>query len=141
MDQRRRTVYLLAVMLSLLCAFPSLAKPRSVRRLAPGAWGGPQIKIDAVQDGATIEYACATGTIVGPLRLNSKGGFSWTGFHRRERGGPVRLNENASQRPAIYTGWVKGATMKLTVKLDDTGETLGTFTLQRGARVRIFKCR
>lgn len=141
MSQRRRTVYLLAVILSLLCASSSLAKPRNVRRLVTGTWGGPHIQIDVTRNTASIEYDCANGTIAGPLTLNSRGQFTWRGWHSREHGGPIRLDEKPDKRPAVYTGWVKGATMTLTVKLAGTGETLGTFTLSRGSRGRIFKCR
>ena len=141
MSRHRRRIYLFAVILSLLCTFSSLAKPRKVQRLATGTWGGQHIQIDVTRDTASIEYDCANGTIAGPLTFNNKGQFTWRGSHSRERGGPIRRDEKPDKHPAVYTGWIKGATMTMTVKLMDTSETLGTFTLRRGAEGRVFKCR
>jgi hypothetical protein len=140
MGQHRRATYSLALIFSFLCTFSSPAKPRDVQRLATGIWGGQHIRIDVTRDTARIEYDCATGTIGGPLTLNSKGQFTWRGFHTREHGGPIRSDETANKQPAVYSGWVKGTSMSLTVKLADTGETLSTFTLRRGNSGRVFKC-
>lgn len=141
MKQHRRLVVSFAVILTFVCASTALAKPRIARRLATGAWGAPHIQIDVTADSARIEYDCAHGTITGPLTFNSRGEFRWLGFHGREHGGPIRINETRNEAPAVYTGWVKGDTMTLTVKLADTGETLGKFALRRNGRGRVFKCR
>jgi hypothetical protein len=140
MSQRPLKIYSLVVILSLLCAFSTLAKPRYVRHLPTGIWGGQHIRIDVAGKTASIEYDCANGTITGPLTINSRGEFKWRGAHSRERPGPVRF-EQPNQNPAVYSGWVKGGAMSLTVRLADTGEELGTFTLSRGSSGRVFKCR
>jgi hypothetical protein len=141
MSHRPRAIYVFAAILVLLCALSSLARPRKARHLSRGLWGGPHIRINVTGNSAAIEYDCANGTIKGPLTLNSTGKFEWRGSHSRERGGPVRLNDNSGQRTAVYSGWVKGGTMNLTVKLVDSGEDLGTFTLSRGSSGKVFKCR
>jgi hypothetical protein len=126
--------------LVLLLVSPSLARTRRKQRVTSGPWGGQHIRID-VSNSATIEYDCATGTIAGPLNFDSNGRFKWHGTHATEHGGPIRSDETANQRPADYTGWIKGDTMTLTVRLTDTNETIGTFSLKRGSEGRVFKCR
>lgn len=137
---RRPNLFLFALALTLLSAFVISARPANSRRLPTGSWGGPHIQISVDRNQAAIEYDCAHGTIAGPLTLNSRGVFKWRGTHSREHGGPIRFDEKTSQRSAIYTGSVKGSVMTLTVKLAETGESLGTFTLTRGRAGRIFKC-
>ena len=141
MTWRRRNVFHFAFVLSLLSAVAISAKPANSRRIPDGSWGGPHIQISIERNQATIEYDCAHGTITGPLTLNSRGVFKWRGTHSREYGGPIRLDEKSSQQAAIYTGSVTGSVMSLTVKLADSGASLGTFTLTRGRTGRIFKCR
>ncbi|MFN2533391.1 MAG: hypothetical protein ABR555_19070 [Pyrinomonadaceae bacterium] len=105
-----------------------------------GIWGGQHINIDVGTDAATIQYDCATGRIDGPLKIDSKGRFNLKGSHSREHGGPVRMDEKANSRAALYSGTIKGNVMTLTVKLADDNEVLGTFALIRGRPGRIFRC-
>ena len=133
----------LLVIISLVLLITSLAssRPRKMQRLSSGTWGGPHIRIEVGQGSATIEYDCANGTIDGPFTVDSKGRFSWRGTHNREHGGPIRIDEKPNSRAAIYSGFVKGDTMTLTVKLANTNEVLDSFTLKRGSTGRVFKCR
>jgi len=125
--------------LVLLLVTPTLGKRRK-QRIAGGQWGGQHIRMDVGATSATIEYDCANGSITGPLILDSKGHFSWRGTHVAEHGGPVRSDETANQHPATYTGSIKDNTMTLTVKLTDTNQTIGTFSLTHGRAGRVFKC-
>ena len=131
----------LAVSLVLLLVSLSPAKPRRVQRVASGLWGGEHIRINIGANSATIEYDCAQGTIAGPLLLDSRGRFILQGTHSREHGGPIRSDETANQRPAVYTGSISGVMMTLTVKLTGTNETVGTFSLTHGDEGRVFKCK
>lgn len=105
----------------------------------PGDWGGQHIGMVVNNSGATIEYDCARGTIDEAL-VAADGRFTAIGIHIREHGGPVREGEIADKHPARYDGRTDGKTMTLDVTLTDTGEKLGTFTLQRGASPNVFKC-
>jgi len=136
-----RIKLLVLVSLVLLIASAAVSRPRKMQRVATGSWGGMHIRIEVEQRSATIDYDCANGTIDGPLTVDSNGRFSWRGTHTREHGGPIRMNEQSNGRPAIYTGWVKGDTMTLTVKLADTNEVIATYTLKRGSAGRVFKCK
>ena len=122
-------------------ALGTLALAKKPRSFADGSWGGPHIQMQVNNGSATIEYDCATGTIKGPLKVDSRGRFSLLGTHVREHGGPIRLGEDRSGVPARYTGWTDGKTMKLTVTLTSTKTDVGTFELTHGAIGRIRKCR
>jgi hypothetical protein len=112
-----------------------------MQRLTKGTWGGMHIRIDVTQAEATVDYDCANGIIDGPLSVAADGTFSWSGIHRRERGGPIRKDAPAPVSPAVYTGLIRGDTMTLTVKLKDAGEEIGTYKLKRGSVGQVFKCK
>ena len=109
------------------------------QRIGTGVWGGQHINIKVGANSATIEYDCASGVIDGPLVVDDSGRFSLRGTHRMERGGPVRADEQPRQIPATYVGSIKGNTMTLTLKLNDSDEE--TFTLERGKHGELFKCK
>lgn len=140
MIAKNRNRRLVVVGLVLLIAASAAAKPRKLQRVAAGSWGAPHIRLNVEQNSATIGYDCAHGAIAGPLTFDSKGRFSWRGTHTPEHGGPIRIDEPSTSRQAIYTGAVQGDTMTLTVRLANTKELIGTFTLKRGGAGRVFKC-
>jgi hypothetical protein len=110
-------------------------------RLTTGTWGGAHIRVDVSRNGATVEYDCANGTIKGPLTFDRSGRFSWEGNHIRERGGPIRMDDNPQGVAVVYSGFIKDNIMTLRVKLKDSNDSLGEFTLERGGAGRLFKCR
>lgn len=132
----------LLVILSLVFLIVSSAasRPRKMQRLSAGTWGGPHISMQVDASSATINYDCANGSIDGPLTIDSKGRFKWRGIHNREHPGPTRIDEQSNGTPVIYTGWIKGDTMSMTVRLADTNDIVDSFTLKRGGAGRVFKC-
>ena len=141
MFRRNRNRILVIISLVLLIVSSAVSRPRKMQRLPTGTWGGSHIRIEVGPRSATIDYDCANGTIDGPFTLDSKGRFKWRGTHHQEHGGPIRIDEKPSSRPTIYSGWIKGDTMTLTVKLADTNEVVETYTLKRGSSGRVFKCK
>ena len=123
----------------MLAAAPGCPQPLGSAELT-GPWGGQHIALVVSESGAAIEYDCARGTIDTPLRAGAGGRFTATGTHVREHGGPVREGEAPDVHPADYVGLVRGDRMTLTVRETDTGTTIGTFTLSRGADARVVKC-
>jgi hypothetical protein len=136
-----RNRLLVIISLVLLIVSSAAARPRKMQRLPTGTWGGLHIRIEVGPRSATIDYDCANGTIDGPFTIDNKGRFTWRGTHNQEHGGPIRSDEQSNGRRAIYSGWIKGDTMTLTVKLADTNEVVETYTLKRGGRGRVFKCK
>jgi hypothetical protein len=131
---------LFVVSLVILTAMSTLSTPKKMPRIVTGTWGGQHIRMHVSQRSASVEFDCANGAITVPLTLNRKGEFSWRGFFSRERGGPVRTDEKPNREPALYTGSISGNTMTLTIKLMDSNEDLGTFTLKHGSAGRVLKC-
>ena len=119
----------------------SLARGKRQKDISDGVWGAQHIRVQVEKGSATIEYDCAHGTITGPLKLDSKGRFSLLGTHVREHGGPTRQAEDQQGSPARYSGWTDGRTMKLTVTLVDSNDSVGTYSLTRGQSGRLWKCK
>jgi hypothetical protein len=115
-------------------------RPQKTHRITTGIWGGEHIQLDVNSNSATVEFDCAHGTIEGVLAADADGEFSWKGTFARERGGPVRSDDQSGQ-PAVYSGSIKKQTMKLSVRLADEKEPLDTFVLTQGKDGRIRKCR
>jgi hypothetical protein len=105
---------------------------------AAGTWGGTGVRLEVGAGGAEVEFDCAHGTL-GRLALDAGGGFDVAGTFTRERGGPVRSDEEPEKLPARYSGKVEGDRMTLRVAAEGIEETL-TYTLTRGNAGRLRKC-
>lgn len=111
-----------------------------MQHIPTGNWGGQHINMKVGAKSATIEYDCATGMIKGPLVVDGDGNFNLRGTHRLLRGGPTRADETPNDRPATYTGSIKGNTMTLKLKISDSDEE-ETFTLEKGKEGELFRCK
>ena len=107
--------------------------------VATGAWGGEHIVLKVSEKGSDLEFDCARGQVTQPITLDKHGDFDVAGTFTPEHGGPVRRDENTPSASARYSGHVDGDTMSLTVTLG--AEKVGTYTLVRGSRPRLTKCR
>lgn len=129
-----------ALVFSGLLLIPVSALPKKLQRVPNGMWGGQHVRVDVGAKVATIDFDCAHGTISGPLLMDAKGQFSWKGTYSREHGGPVRLEENDAGESAIFSGSIKGSTMKLTVRLKTQNQALDSFVLTHGRSGMVRKC-
>jgi len=102
-----------------------------------GVWGGEHVLLTIADASAHLEFDCAHGDI--PTRLPAPP-FSVAGTFVREHGGPIRVGEVPDSHPALYVVSTSGDVMTLTIRLSDSGELVGTFTLTRGSSGRVFKC-
>jgi hypothetical protein len=105
-----------------------------------GLWGGDHVTMTAADTATHLEFDCAHGDIPGPLQSGSGGQFSANGSFVREHGGPSRSGEAPDLHPAAYTGSVMADSLTLTIRLTDSNEVVGTFTLVRGSSGRLVKC-
>ena len=101
-------------------------------------WGGTHIGLVITVTGGTVEYDCAEGEILEPIRITN-GKFNVLGLHYMGMGGPIGVDK-VNPRPARYEGTVKGDQMTMTVTLTDTKEQVGTFNLVRGENPHVVKC-
>jgi hypothetical protein len=109
------------------------------KAVTTGTWGGEHVIFEVSEKGADVEFDCARGQISQPIALNQRGDFDVLGTYSPEHGGPVRRDEPVTSTPARYSGHVLGDTMTVTVTQGK--EKVGTFTLTRGARPVLRKCR
>jgi len=109
-------------------------------QLAAGDWGGKHVRMEVSGGGALLEFDCAKGRITGRVTLDAEGHFSASGEFAREGFGPRDEDQVPKGVPALYIGEVKGESMTLTVTLSETREQVGTYTLTRGSRGRLWKC-
>lgn len=123
---------------ALLCAACSgtTAEPSPV---AIGIWGGDHVTFTVGNSSNHLEFDCAHGDIPGVLSVNH-GEMAANGTFVREHGGPIRVDEPLDAHPALYSGTVNGSTMQLSIRLTDSGEMIGSFSLVRGASGRVVKC-
>jgi hypothetical protein len=105
------------------------------------AWGGRGITMQLTAQGATIEFDCGHGSISRRIHPNASGHFRVPGTYTPERGGPVMKDNAASDLPATYEGTIRGDSMTLKIVLSDKDRQPTPFTLTRGKRGRVVKCR
>jgi len=136
-----RTTVLASVLAPLLLGGPaSGGGGKDGRRLPAGQWGGPHLEMEVTEAGARLELDCARGSIGEPLNLDAGGRFDLKGTYVQEQPGPEREGEGQEGAPARYKGRVEGKTMTLTITLLEGDRSVGTYTLTRGKRGRLWKC-
>jgi hypothetical protein len=114
--------------------------PTGPSRLSAGVWGGDHISMSLSETSTHLELDCAHGDVPAVPTLDRQGQFDVAGTYVREHGGPIRQGEIPDSHPAIYSGTVASTTMTLTIRLSDTNESIGAFTLVSGSFGRVFKC-
>lgn len=124
-----------AVLLCYSCAMAT----EGARVIAPGTWGGDHVILELTASGGELEFDCARGHLDDPVRVDANGQFDVKGTFIPEHPGPVRRDERRIHSEARYTGQVTGDKMTLKVRRGDSD--LGSFTLARGARPLLKKCR
>jgi len=97
-----------------------------------GTWVGENIVMTVTDTGAHLEMPCAHGDLDGAIAQNP---FSVGGTFGHD-GGPAV----GDGHPALYTGRVVGATMTLDIRLTDTNDSAGSFTLTRGPARSMAQC-
>jgi hypothetical protein len=133
-----QSLYLLLVIVSFVMT--TSGRTVIVQRVANGPWGGQGIHLEVNEKSAKVEFDCAHGTIQGPLTLSDKSEFKLKGTFTRERGGPVRSDQNESREAAVYSGSIKGETMMLELRIDGQDEPLTSYVLTKGKAGRLRKC-
>jgi hypothetical protein len=128
-----------AGLLCALLACSSGAGAVGTTKVAPGTWGGEHLILEVTAQGAQFEFDCAQGRLDGPLVVDARGALDQKGTFTPEHGGPVRRDEETPKSDARYAGRIDGDTMTLTVSR--AGAEVGSFSLKRGARPPLRKCR
>jgi hypothetical protein len=124
---------------ALLCAAACSGTPIEPSPVATGIWGGDHVTFTVGNSSNHLEFDCAHGDIPGILSGNH-GELAASGTFVREHGGPIRVGEPLDSHPALYSGTVSGSTMQLSIRLTDSGDVIGSFSLVRGTLGRVVKC-
>lgn len=104
-------------------------------------WGGEGVSLRVTATGATLEFDCAHGAILQPIRPNADGTFSTSGTFTPEHGGPIQKNNPPSDLPATYHGSIQGDSMHLEIELTVKDYAPSSLALTRGAAGHLRKCR
>ncbi len=113
------------------------AKPQTGKRVAEGTWGGNDIRLEVTRNGATLELSCSSGEVIEPLQLDANGQFRVKGTFSSQGPGPSR-EPDPNNPNAVYSGDVKGTTMRLEIQI---GGEKQTYTLERGKKTKILDCK
>ncbi len=95
--------------------------------LGPSVWGGQEAGLVVTDTGATVQFACAVGTISVAIVRDAAGHFRVPGIYALTPG-PAYL-----PHPATYDGTVIGDAMALSVIVPEvSAQPVGPFALARG---------
>lgn len=108
---------------------------------SPNVWGGNHVSMEVTPQGAALEFDCAHGNMLEPIKANVKGEFVARGTYTPERGGPVTRDNPPRDLPATYKGSIDGVTMRLEIILADKDQAPEPFALTRGKAGHLVKCR
>lgn len=128
-----RGLFLMPALLAACATLPSASHP------VVGEWGGTHVGLSLTSNGGTLEYDCATGTMIGQPMLQPDGTFHAEGTHTPGSGGPEIEGKVPPTYRVRYSGSVRGNIMSLQGRVEN-GILLGPFTLRRGAEPIIFRC-
>ncbi|MDT5271668.1 MAG: hypothetical protein QOH49_3854 [Acidobacteriota bacterium] len=135
------SLLLLALWHSGSCRSVKMAtRSQAQHRVAAGKWGGQNVQLDVMEDGVSIRFSCARGSVEQSLTLDAEGRFSANGTFAAGAMGPSREDNPPKSRPAVYSGVVRDKVMTLTVTVADSKEEGGTFELTQGEPGHIRRC-
>jgi hypothetical protein len=120
------------------CRSENRMTQKTQNRVAAGVWGGPDVRMDVTDAGASLQFSCSSGTI-DESPVASEGQFQLKGTFTRQTPGPTRENGPEPQ-PATYRGSIENQKMTLTVTLASSKEQVGSFTLEFGKPGRVRRC-
>ncbi len=106
----------LAVSLGLGCRSTSETLPPNDGAIAVGTWGGDSTGFIVGDTAAHLHIACTYGDVSGRIPLDANGQFDVSGSYML-RAYPVAVGPAV---PARFVGRLDGATLTVTVTVDDT---------------------
>lgn len=107
---------------------------------ASKAWGGKDIQLIMDPQGATLQFPCADGKILEPIKASANGEFTARGTYTPGQFGPIRRDNPPRDLPAVYKGVISGNTMQLQIELADKSMQPPAFTLTKGKAGRVVRC-
>ena len=129
----RRPRFVLALVLAVVACDSSGPSPD---RVPAGTWGGLGAGLLVSDQEAHVHINCTKGDIAGPIPLDGEGRFDVVGTHNVDAY-PI---DRAIIHPARFTGRLLGPSLTLSVRLTDTGESLGPVVVVFGQAPQLGPC-
>jgi hypothetical protein len=107
-------------------------------RIPLSVWGGAGVEVTTTEEGATVQFDCASGVIEQPIEVNWLGNFDVSGSYLRERDALGNLVREI--HPARFQGTIHGDFFSMTVFLSDGGQLVGAYAATRGMPASIHRC-
>ena len=125
--------------LALVGALAIVDAAAAAETLLDGTWGGDRLMLVVDAAGANLETDCASGRIAGPISISPTGAFAAEGTFEQHQGGPQPAEPQGKTSGARFSGEVKGDAMTLSIVRGGNADAR-TFSLRRGAKVKILRC-
>ena len=103
-------------------------------------WGGNDVQMNMDSQGATLQFPCADGKILEPIKAAANGEFSARGTYTPGQFGPIRKDNPPRELPAVYQGKISGNRMQLEIVLADKSLQPPPLTLTKGKTGRVVRC-
>ena len=107
---------------------------------ASEVWGGPDVRLRMNSQGASVEFDCADGKILQPIKADANGDFTARGTYTPGQFGAIQKDHPLQEMPAIYKGKISGDAMQLQVIIEKKEMEPAPFTLTRGKNGRVVRC-
>lgn len=121
---------------------PAPSNPAAPIKVVPnGVWGGEHIRMEVNDNGADVEFDCASGSISQRLELDDQGRFKVQGIYIAETPAPAAVDggSTASGVKATYAGTLSGSSMHLEIFIEAQNMPR-TFVLVQGDQGHLAKC-
>ena len=105
-----------------------------------GTWRSLAAELTVTEQGGSIQFGCATGTIDAPIVMNAKGEFSVNGTYTQLSGvAPPPNSPPPTSQPTVYTGRVSGNNLSFTGRFQN-GTNTGSITVVRDGPAHVIYC-
>lgn len=118
---------------------PAPPAPAGTTPLA-GYWAGDGFSLRVIRGGAMVQGKCANGKITAPINVDGKGRFVASGYFNPVTPGFSLKDVTPRDRPARFTGEVKGDKLLLQMQSQATPGKPSSFKLQRNKSIKFEDC-
>lgn len=105
-----------------------------------GTWRSHTAELTLTEQGGSIQFGCATGSISRAVLVNAQGEFSANGTYTQGSGvAPPPNFPPPTPQPTVYSGKLSGNTLSFSAQIQ-SGSSLGPITVVRDSSDQVFLC-
>jgi hypothetical protein len=105
-------------------------------KVPEGTWGGDDAGLLVRADGAHAHIGCTLGDVLGPIPVDAEGRFEIAGRWNVDAY-PI---DRGILHPALLSGHTDGRMLTFSVRLTDTGQSLGPARVAFGREPQMVNC-